>query len=59
MTRFYMTLLMVLPMAVLMILLMPKMYANKKLNLIIILTCIITFGITLTFLRKQTFIKDQ
>lgn len=59
MTRFYMTLLMTLPMAILMLLLMPKMYANKRLNLIIILACVAVFGITLTFLRKQTFIQDQ
>ena len=59
MTRFYMTLLMTLPMAILMLLLMPKMYTNKTLNLVIILTCLVVFGITLMFLRKQTFIKDQ
>ncbi|MBA4853292.1 DUF305 domain-containing protein [Emticicia sp. BO119] len=58
-TRFYMALLMTLPMGILMLLFMSKMYGNKKLNSIIILICIIGFGITLTFLRKQTFIEDK
>ncbi|WP_229251202.1 DUF305 domain-containing protein [Emticicia sp. BO119] len=54
-----MALLMTLPMGILMLLFMSKMYGNKKLNSIIILICIIGFGITLTFLRKQTFIEDK
>ncbi len=58
-TRFYMTLLMVAPMAVVMLLMMGKMYPNKKWNLAIIVTSIAVFAITLTFLRQQTFIEDR
>lgn len=58
-TRLYMTLLMVAPMQVTMILLMRKMYPNKKLNGIIILSCIVVFSAALFFLRRQIFIGDQ
>lgn len=57
-TRLYMTLLMVSPMAVLMIALMPGMYGNKKLNSLIILMASLVFGLSLVFLRSQTFISD-
>ncbi len=58
-TRFYMALLMVAPMAMVMLLMMGKMYPNKKWNLAIIVTSIAVFVITLTFLRQQTFIEDR
>lgn len=58
-TRFYMTLLMVLSMAVLMLLFMPKMYSNRQLNITIGLVSVILFVVTLFLLRKQTFIKDR
>lgn len=58
-TRVYMTLLMVLPMAVLMLIFMPKMYENKALNIMIGLVSVILFVITLVLLRTQTFIKDE
>lgn len=57
-TRTYMSLLMVLPMVLLMILFMGKMYPNKKLNNGIILGSIVLFGIVLGGLRSQTPIGD-
>ncbi|QNF31406.1 DUF305 domain-containing protein (plasmid) [Adhaeribacter swui] len=57
-TRFYMSLLMVSPMALLMILLMKQMYSNQKINLIIMVGSIITFVFALTALRSQAFISD-
>lgn len=58
-TRFYMTLLMVSPMALLMLAIMPMMYNNKKLNTIITITSIAVFILSLSFLRTQTFIADE
>jgi hypothetical protein len=57
-TRTYMSLLMVLPMVLLMILFMGKMYPNKKLNNGIILGSIVLFGIVLGGLRSQTPMGD-
>lgn len=57
-TRIYMTILMVAPMAVVMLLMMGKMYPNKKLNTIIIVAAVIVFALTLTGLRTQTPIGD-
>jgi uncharacterized protein (DUF305 family) len=57
-TRTYMALLMVLPMAVVMMLLMGKMYPNKKLNTLIILSSVILFGLILAGLRTQTPVND-
>ncbi|MGB4398539.1 MAG: DUF305 domain-containing protein [Daejeonella sp.] len=58
-SRFYMTLLMVSPMALLMLALMPTMYNNKKLNTIITITSIAVFILSLSFLRTQTLIADE
>lgn len=58
-TRFYMTLLMVTPMAVVMLLMMKKMYPNKAYNSIIIASSIGVFILSLWFLRSQVFIKDE
>ena len=58
-TRLYMALLMVAPMAVIMILLMPMMYKNRKKNTAIIVGAIIVFSFSLFFLRAQTFISDE
>ena len=58
-TRFYMTLLMVTPMAVVMLLMMKKMYPNKAYNSIIIASSIGIFILSLWFLRSQVFIKDE
>ena len=58
MTRLYMSLLMVAPMAVLMLLLMWKMFKNTKLNLVIIIGALTVFVVALLLLRTQTLIKD-
>ena len=57
-TRVYMAILMVAPMAVVMMLMMGKMYSNKKLNFSIITGAIIVFAVTLAALRTQTPISD-
>jgi len=57
-TRTYMTLLMVAPMALLMLLLIPMMYKNKRRNLFIIVSSIIVFALALTLLRNQAFVGD-
>lgn len=53
-SRLYMAILMVSPMALLMLLLMGKMYKNSRLNWIIVLTSISIFIITIFLLRTQT-----
>ena len=57
-TRIYMALLMISPMAVVMMLMMGKMYPNKKLTTGIIVSAIAVFIITLAGLRTQTPIGD-
>jgi uncharacterized protein (DUF305 family) len=57
-TRTYMAMLMVLPMGVVMMLLMGKMYLNKKLNNSIIVTCIVLIGVFIAALRTQTPVDD-
>ena len=57
-TRVYMTVLMVAPMAIMMILLMGKMYPNKPVNAAIIGSAIALFIISLIALRTQTPIGD-
>lgn len=57
-TRTYMSLLMALPMAVIMILMMGKMYPNKKWNTAIVLGAVVLFGLVLAGLRTQTPIGD-
>jgi len=57
-TRFYMTFLMVSPMALLMLLMMPKMYPSKKLNTVIKVSSIFIFCGSLFALRTQTPIGD-
>ncbi len=58
-TRTYMSLLMVTPMAVLMLLMMPKMYQNQKLNRIILISAGVVFVFALTALRSQAFVGDK
>ncbi len=58
-TRVYMTILMVAPMAVVMLLMMGGMYKNKKLNIGILAGSVLVFVVTLVFLREQTFISDR
>src|SRR5690348_16741797 len=57
-TRIYMALLMVAPMVVVMMLMMGKMYPDKRSNNIIIILGIAVFGLVLAALRTQTPISD-
>ena len=57
-TRIYMAIMMVAPMAVVMMLMMGKMYMNKKLNAIIIGSGVVVFIVVLAALRTQTPIED-
>jgi uncharacterized protein (DUF305 family) len=57
-TRIYMALLMVAPMAVVMMVMMGKMYPNKKINTGIVLAGIVVFIGVLAALRTQTPISD-
>lgn len=57
-TRIYMAILMVAPMAIVMMLMMDKMYPNKKLNASIIISGVILFAVVLAALRTQTPIGD-
>lgn len=57
--RIYMALLMVSPMAIIMLLMMGKMYPNKKMNKAIIIGSIVVFGVVLTALRTQTPVGDE
>ena len=58
-TRFYMSVLMVSPMALLMLTLMKKMYKNKKLNRVISVLSIIVFILAFILLRAQEPIGDK
>jgi hypothetical protein len=57
-TRSYMTLLMISPMAIVMLLMMGNIYPSKKINTAIIITSVVVFGIVLSALRTQTSIND-
>ncbi|WP_207632711.1 DUF305 domain-containing protein [Foetidibacter luteolus] len=57
-TRLYMSILMVAPMAIVMMLMMGKMYPNKKRNAGIVIVAIVVFIVTLIGLRTQTPISD-
>ena len=57
-TRIYMAILMVAPMAVIMIVMMGKMYPNKKLNMGIVAAAVVVFILVLVGLRTQTPIAD-
>lgn len=57
-SRTYMALLMVSPMAIVMLLVMGKMYPDKKRNTIIIITSLIIFIVSLAGLRTQTPVGD-
>jgi len=58
-TRLYMTLLMVAPMALVMLVMMPMMYNNRKLNTVISISSIAVFVLALIFLRKQVFVSEE
>jgi len=57
--RFYMTLLMVAPMAVVMMLMMGGMYKNKRANLGIVAAGIVFFILALVCLRTQAFVGSN
>ena len=57
-TRIYMALLMVAPMAIVMMLMMGKMYPDKKKNTGIIVAGVAVFIIVLAALRTQTPVSD-
>jgi hypothetical protein len=57
--RFYMTILMIAPMALIMLLIMSSMYKNKKLNRAIIILNISAFVIAFILLRNQAFVEDK
>lgn len=57
-TRIYMALLMVAPMAIVMMLMMGKMYPDKKTNSVIIASGAVVFVLTLIALRTQTPVSD-
>lgn len=57
-TRTYMVLLMIAPMAVLMLSLMPMMYQNMRLNRIIYCSSFAIFFISLWMLRSQAAVTD-
>ena len=57
-TRTYMTILMIAPMAISMMLFMWGMYKNKALNYIILGVAALVFVATLTMFRQQTLISD-
>nr|MBC7613928.1 DUF305 domain-containing protein [Pseudopedobacter sp.] len=58
-SRIYMALLMVSPMAIIMMLMMGKMYPNKKTNNLIMIGSMVVFGLVLTALRTQTPVGDE
>lgn len=58
-TRMYMALLMVSPMALMMLAFMGGMYMNKKLNAVIATLSVTVFIVALIFLRNQVFISDS
>lgn len=57
-TRIYMTLLMVAPMALVMILIMSHMYSDRRKNIVITVASISIFILALLGLRSQTPIND-
>lgn len=57
--RFYMSILMVTPMAVIMLTFMFTMYKNKKMNIVIICINIAAFVFAFYMLRNQGFVEDK
>ncbi|MEO7522658.1 MAG: DUF305 domain-containing protein [Ferruginibacter sp.] len=57
-TRTYMALLMISAMSIVMMLMMEKMYPDKKINTGIMLGAVVLFGLALAGLRTQTPISD-
>lgn len=57
--RFYMTVLMIAPMAIVMLLFMRGMYKNQKVNAGILAGSVIVFLLTFYFVRTQAFIGEK
>ncbi|HET7361114.1 MAG TPA: DUF305 domain-containing protein [Salinimicrobium sp.] len=58
-SKFYMTFLMVAPMALIMLAFMTGMYKSKKKNALIVILCIVVFVGFFALLRNQTFVGDK
>ena len=58
-TRTYMTILMIMPMAIIKLIAMRKMYTNKQMNAAIAIGAVLIFFVTFGMLRNQTFIEDE
>jgi hypothetical protein len=58
-TRFYMTLLMIAPMALVMLGFMGGMYKNRRLNIVIVVVSAAVFAAALIGLRTQAFIGNR
>lgn len=58
MTRFYMTLMMIAAMAVLMLAMMPMMYADKRKNGVLVISAIVVFGLAFFGVHRQAGISD-
>jgi uncharacterized protein (DUF305 family) len=58
MTRFYMTLMMIGAMAILMLVMMPMMYPDKKKNTLLIIGSLLIFALAFTGVHKQAGISD-
>lgn len=56
--QFYMAGVMTIPMLIIELFLMRAMYTNKNLNILIVALSLITFGVLILFIRKQTAISD-
>ena len=57
--QFYMACLMTMPMVVIELVLMGKMYRNKKLNVILIATCAIGLILFFSLIQSQTAVSDK
>jgi len=57
--QLYMTAMMVLPMAILMLAMMPSMYPDKRRNGMIHAAAVIGFIVFFLFMRDQTFVADK
>ena len=57
-TRFYMTILMITPMALIMLGFMRKMYLSKRNNFLILGGSVVVFAAALLMVRTQTFVGD-
>jgi hypothetical protein len=57
-TQVYMALVMVTPMAVLMLVIMGRMFRNQRANAVIVGACVLVFVSAVALLRAQTFVGD-